>query len=495
VPGDAAYDEDRMLVNPVFDPSPCFIVYCKTVPDVAIALTLARASGMPFTVRSGGHCTAGFSAGSGPLIDVKGLNTITVDAGNKMAVVGTGCMFGTLNATLEAYGLHVPGGECETVCVGGFVQGGGLGFTSATYGMNCDNVLEMQVMLHDGSIVIANPSQNYDLWWAMRGGTGGNFGVLLSVTYQLYPLTQVSGWALAWPLSTSTDVATATQVLMLLQAKYMRGSSYSQNLTLQVLLVYQTIIDPSQPILRQPVPVFMVRGLWVGDPAAGAAAMQPLQQIEGCITQWTGTGRYTAVFDKLLNFPQEQPVLAYKKVFEDKGARFVARDLTADEWTSILNYYLTTPNNLSYMYLEFYGGQINAYPRDQSAFIHRDTVFNAVMDVFWYVADDRLAAEKFLNGWIQLMETMWNHEMYQNYVSLNVNDYASCYWADALFGLYAVKQKYDPEHAFSFAQEVRQPMKLAPGGPGGPGPVIPLPRQLEAALAQPIVYLPTSPAG
>jgi hypothetical protein len=282
---------------------------------------------------------------------------------------------------------------------------------------------------------------------------------------------------------------------MLLQAKYMRGSSYSQNLTLQVLLVYQTIIDPSQPILRQPVPVFMVRGLWVGDPAAGAAAMQPLQQIEGCITQWTGTGRYTAVFDKLLNFPQEQPVLAYKKVFEDKGARFVARDLTADEWTSILNYYLTTPNNLSYMYLEFYGGQINAYPRDQSAFIHRDTVFNAVMDVFWYVADDRLAAEKFLNGWIQLMETMWNHEMYQNYVSLNVNDYASCYWSDALFGLYAVKQKYDPEHAFSFAQEVRQPMKLAPGGPGGPGPVIPLPPQLEAALAQPIVYLPTSPAG
>src|SRR3954451_2906129 len=49
VPGDPAYDEDRMLINPVFDPSPCFIVCCKTVPDVAIALTLARASGMPFT--------------------------------------------------------------------------------------------------------------------------------------------------------------------------------------------------------------------------------------------------------------------------------------------------------------------------------------------------------------------------------------------------------------------------------------------------------------
>src|SRR5215208_6433596 len=106
VPGDAAYDEDRMLINPVFDPSPCFIVCCKNVSDVAIALTLARASGMPFTVRSGGHCTAGFSAGSGPLIDVKGLNTITVDPHHKTATVGTGCTFSTLNATLEAYGLH-----------------------------------------------------------------------------------------------------------------------------------------------------------------------------------------------------------------------------------------------------------------------------------------------------------------------------------------------------------------------------------------------------
>jgi hypothetical protein len=480
-PGDPTYDQDRMLANPVFDASPSLMVFCQAIPDVAIALQIASMSGKPFTIRSGGHCTAGFSAGYGVLIDCKGLNSITVDAANMKATVGAGCTFSALNATLESYGLHVPGGECEDVCVGGFVQGGGLGFTSVTFGMSCDNVLEMQVMLSDGSIVIANATTNYDLWWAMRGGTGGNFGVLLSVTYSLVALTQVSGWALAWPLSTSADVATATQVLMLLQLNYMQGSSYAPNLNIQVLLVYQTIIDPSQPPLPQPVPVFMVRGLWVGDPTQGAAAMQPLQQIGNCITQWSGTDTYRNVLDKLLNYPQEQPVTV-RTPFEDKASRYVARDLTSDEWTSILNYYLGTPNNLSYVYLEFYGGAINAYPAEQSAFIHRTSVFNAVLDVYWYFADDRLAAENFLNGWIKLIDTMGNGEVYQNYCSINIADYAASYWGWALIGLYAVKQKYDPGHAFTFAQEVRSP------GLGPVGPVINAPPQLVAAIGQPINY-------
>src|SRR5256885_9847640 len=201
MPGDSSYDADRVLTNPVFDSYPSMIVYCKVESDVQIALNLARSSRAPFTVRSGGHCTAGFSAGAGVLIDVKALDSIAVDTVNQIATVGCGCSFGHLYPTLQAQGLHVPGGECPDVCVGGFVQGGGYGFTSVTFGMNCDNVIDMRVMLADGRIVVASASSNYDLWWAMRGGTGGNFGILLSVRYQLRPLGNVFGWALAWPLA------------------------------------------------------------------------------------------------------------------------------------------------------------------------------------------------------------------------------------------------------------------------------------------------------
>ena len=60
-------------------------------------------------------------------------------------------------------------------------------------------------MLFDGSIVMATPTTNYDLFWAMRGGTGGTMGVLLEVTYQLVTLGNVFGWAIGWPLTTATD--------------------------------------------------------------------------------------------------------------------------------------------------------------------------------------------------------------------------------------------------------------------------------------------------
>ena len=483
VPTDASYDEDRALRNPVFNPQPAAIVFCVVESDVAIALTLARTSGQPFTVRSGGHCNAGFSAATGVLIDVQGLSCITVDATNRVATVGTGCMFGPLNKSLQSYGLHVPGGECDDVCVGGFVQGGGLGFTSVTFGMNCDNVIELKVMLHDGSIVVANQTTNYDLWWAMRGGTGGNFGVLLSVTYTLYPLTTVSGWALAWPLSSAADVAAATDVMMLLQQSYMRGSAYAPNLNIQVLTVYQTIFDPAQPPASTPFPVFMVRGLWVGDPGEAGQAMAPLQKMPGCVTQWTMTDTYINVINALLSNPQDQPLIT-SMPFLDKASRYVATELTAQQWTSILNLYLTTPNSLSYMYFEFYGGAIASYPRDSSAFIHRDALFDAVLDVCWYLDADRAPAEAFLREWIDLMETVWNGEVYQNYVSMNVPNYMSNYWGDAVFGLYQVKQKYDPLDAFSFPQMVRNPWP----GNAGIGPEMPLPAGLGAALLQPIAY-------
>ncbi|HSY28517.1 MAG TPA: FAD-binding oxidoreductase, partial [Burkholderiaceae bacterium] len=195
-PGDPEYDKDRMLFNPAFEAYPSMIIYCAVEADVAVALQLAQQSSLPFTVRSGGHCTAGFSAGSGALIDVSALNDVYIDPVNLFASASCGCPFGKFASAMQSYGLHVPIGECEDVCVGGFVQGGGYGFTSVTFGMNCDNVIDMRVMLADGSIITASPTVNYDLWWAMRGGTGGTFGILLSVRYRLRSLGDVFGWAI-----------------------------------------------------------------------------------------------------------------------------------------------------------------------------------------------------------------------------------------------------------------------------------------------------------
>lgn len=484
MPGDPDYNTDRMIFNPAFNPYPCMIVYCVVESDVAYALALSQLSTSPFTVRSGGHCTAGFSAGSGVLIDVSNLNDIGVDAAALTATVGCGCNFGKLSATLSSYGLHVPIGECEDVCVGGFVQGGGYGFTSVTFGMNCDNVLSMRVMLANGAIVTASPTVNMDLWWAMRGGTGGTFGVLLNVTYQLRALGNVFGWAIIWPLQTESDFVNATGALLTLQSDYMRTAP-SSLLNIQVSLCQQPGVVgglPPSPMY----PYLMVRGLYVGDAVDGQAAIQTLCDLPGAITQWTKEDSFVKLNDDLLNVPYGMPNFPpdFPMPCEDKASRYVARDLSSTEWRSLLDYYVTTPNPYSYFYMEFYGGAINAYPRQDSAFIHRDVVFDAVMDVFWSNSDEQAPAQDFLVGWMDLMEPLYNGHVYQNYPRLNDPNFAYKYWGDDQAGLYAVKCKYDPGMAFTFAQCVGP---LMPPG-FGPGPVIILPAWLQAALEQPIVY-------
>jgi hypothetical protein len=485
LPGDPDYDTDRKLFNPVFDTYPIVIIYCVVESDVAIALSLAQELVLPFTVRSGGHCTAGFSAGYGALIDVSGLDDATVDTTAQIATVGTGCPFSKLDTVLNGAGLHVPGGECGDVCVGGYVQGGGYGFTSVTYGMNCDNVIDMRVMLADGRIVTASESVNFDLWWAMRGGTGGNFGVLLSIRYRLRPLGDCFGWAIIWPLQSASDFQNATGALMLLQSQYMLANLLPA-LNIQVSLCYQPGTQGGLPPTTPLQPYLMVRGLFVGSQSDGQAAIQPLCDLPGAIVQWTEMASFQQLNGDLLNVPYSMPWFPPDSPMpcEDKASRYVTRALAASEWQGLLEYFVTSPNQWSYFYMEFYGGAINAYPAQGNAFVHRNSAFNAVLDVFWFDEADRAASESFLEGWKSTMAPVWNGEIYQNYPQVDQPDYAACYWADAQAGLYAVKVKYDPTHAFRFAQEVAPPMP--PGG--GVGPVIVLPPWLQQALDQPIAY-------
>ncbi|WP_082541542.1 MULTISPECIES: FAD-dependent oxidoreductase [unclassified Rhizobacter] len=483
LPGDPDYNADRQLFNPVFNAYPVAIVYCAVESDVAIALKLAQDVVLPFTVRSGGHCTAGFSAGYGVLIDVSALNEATIDTVAQVATVGTGCPFSKLDLALDQAGLHVPGGECQDVCIGGYLQGGGYGFTSVTFGMNCDNVIDMRVMLADGRVVTASPAANTDLWWAMRGGTGGNFGVLLSVRYQLRPLGDVFGWALIWPLQSAGDFANATGALMALQSGYMLAN-LPQALNIQVSLCYQPGTQPGLPLEPQQ-PYLMVRGLYVGSQADGQAAIQPLCALPGAIVQWTAMDSYYNLNKALLDQPYGMPCLPPDSPMpcEDKASRYVTRPLAAAEWLGLLQYFVTAPNELTYFYMEFYGGAINAVQPQANAFVHRSSAFNAVLDVFWFDDAHKQASQDFLLGWMNLMAPMWNGEIYQNYPRPDQPGYGAAYWADAQAGLYAVKLKYDPTHAFRFAQEVGP---LMPPG-GGIGPVIELPAWLQQWLQQPIV--------
>lgn len=482
--GDPGYDDARHIFNPIFDRYPGAIIKCQTEADVAQALAFAQLVPGGFAIRSGGHSTAGYSTCDGVLIDVSALQDVSVDLSTFRVTVGPGCNFGKLYQVLEGYGLHVPGGECPDVCVGGFVQGGGYGFTSVSYGMNCDNAVAFRVMLADGSIVWANPQVNADLFWALCGGTGGNFGIILNVSYALRPLGPVTGWALAWPLTSTTDIANAAAAMMELQTNYMLNSICGPDMNMQVSLCFQNWIDPTQPKPPSGTPLqpyFMARGMWLGTPSALPPLLQQLMKLPGCIQQWVETGTFRYMNEHLLNYPQGMPLLD-QMPFEDKVSRYIARNLTLGEWTTLLTLFAGAPNNMAYGYGEFYGGAINQKAQLSNAFVHRDSALNMVMDVYWLLNTDRAKCEAFLDAWTTTLDPLSNGEVYQNYPSAADLDYIAHYWGPAYPVLQAVKAKYDPGNVFGFAQQIWAvpPQAAAPNLPAG------LPAGVTAALAQPV---------
>src|SRR5574337_1790572 len=121
---------------------PQIIVNCALASDVAAALKSARRWSFSPVCRSGGHNAAGYSVNNEMIVDLSQMSYVVVDAERKLATVGAGTTFGHLNATLDMFSLHVPGGGCDDVAIAGYLQGGGFGFTSQLYGMNSDCVTQ-----------------------------------------------------------------------------------------------------------------------------------------------------------------------------------------------------------------------------------------------------------------------------------------------------------------------------------------------------------------
>lgn len=483
-PGDKTYDHDRKLFNPLFDERPSVIALCETEEDARIALNLAwgGAEQLPFTIRSGGHSTAGFSASSGILIDVSRLKNLTIVPATMTVYAGPGVNFGTLVPALDRLGMHLPVGECDDVCIGGFMQGGGYGFTSGAFGMHCDHVDQVRVLLADGTFVDADETQNRDLWWAVRGGTGGNFGIVTGVKYRARSLGKIYGWGIRWPLALEPDREQAVAAMMVLQQGFMRTAP--AGLTTQVSVCFQST-PPGGP---ETVPYLMIRGTYIGSAEDGRAIIQPLVNTAGAVVQIDMFDTFPKINDVLLNQPQAIPEIPIEKrgmPNEDKEARYVARDLTEAEWLAIFDHFITTPNTFSYLYFEIYGGAINAYPVEDSAFIHRDVAFDACLDVFWYPQDDRQAAEAYLQRWREVMEPMWNGRIYQNYPNRFAPNYQNKYWGDAFPALLAVKRKYDPQNFFRFPQMITPDIEAG----AAPQEQEIWPPAIARALQEPIVRL------
>ncbi len=208
-PGDPDYDERRKLYNAMIDKRPALIARCTDAADVIAAVGHARSEGMPLAVRGGGHNGAGLgSVDDGLVIDLSGMRGVLVDPASRVARVLGGSLLGDVDHATNAFGLALPSGIISTTGVSGITLGGGLGHLTRGCGLTIDSMIGADVVLADGRLVRASEDENPDLFWALRGG-GGNFGVVVSFSFNLHPVADVLAGPTVWPLEQATTAMRA----------------------------------------------------------------------------------------------------------------------------------------------------------------------------------------------------------------------------------------------------------------------------------------------
>lgn len=445
LPGMKEYPKFRMGkgMSPFDEASPLIIFRCTGVLDLWYALMTCREFDWPFTCRSGGHSTAGYSSTSQVVIDMSDMKDFQILPGNRVAV-GPGCDFGKFNREMMAHRLHVPTGNCDDVCCGGYVQGGGYGYTSRQFGMQLDCVAELWVMLADGRVVRAAQDENPDLYWAMRGGTGNNFGIVFNIVYQAVEWDTMWGFVLTW----EGDAAP--------EAMYAAQNAYGVDSGLDIGYTGNITTIEKDGVRK---PVYMFSGICTKGEEVGMEALAPMLAVGDYTWNYRKTDYYYYLNDQIeAMLPGPPPVEGMKEI---KTSAYLEKPMSLESWRAFFKFFVdnidhTNPFNL--IVLEAYGGKINEVAYDATAFIHRNVLMDIYVDAFWAAEDGQLhgfdEAQKWMQGIKEFLAQHCNGHYYQNYPQRDMPNFRWQYWGDVYNSLVFVKQKFDPGNVFNYEQSI-----------------------------------------
>ena len=198
---DVDFDTASRLFNPRFDHvRPLAVVEVTSADDIGETIRFARRFGLNTRPKAGGHSYVGASTVSdGLVIDVGRIKAVRYHAGDKSANIGAGAGLYAVHTALARHGRTIPTGTCPTVGVAGYTLGGGIGVASREYGLTSDRLTGLTIVTADGHQRFADAHHERDLFWACRGGGGGNFGVVMSLRFDTQPVRRTGLFLLTFP--------------------------------------------------------------------------------------------------------------------------------------------------------------------------------------------------------------------------------------------------------------------------------------------------------
>lgn len=409
---------------------PAGVAVCATPEDVAHALAWSRDNGLPCVPRSGGHSYMGYSTNEGLVISTGRLNSVRYQAQADRIVVGGGALNKDVAAALKPYDVMFPAGQCPTVGVAGLTLGGGLGFSMRSLGITSDHLISTQVVLASGEIVTASADENPDLFWSLRGGTGGNFGINTEFTFASHPARRCTHFSVDFP---------ATQMAPMLDAWFTVLAGAPRELG---IMWYTDTLDGQ--------PVCGTWGLMYGSESDTRDVLAPLSRSAGrpMLKEYV-EGTYWDALD----FLAEGSSVPHSYI---DRSRFLDRKLGHDGIATLVAQLDQRPHSGLSATIFGWGGAITDTAPEASAFAHRSPVALIKYGATWDPGDDVAAdsSRRWADETFDVMEPHSSRRSFQNFPDGELPDWATAYFGDNLARLIDVKRKYDPDRLFDFRQAI-----------------------------------------
>ncbi|KAJ7579209.1 glucooligosaccharide oxidase [Mycena floridula] len=455
-PGDLEYTSVIQPFNLRYHYKPAAIAFPTNAAQVSAAVVAGASFNLSISARSGGHSYIANSLGDGRLVvDLSLMKNITIIQ-NKFstnAFVEPGIRLGDMALALNQRGRALPHGTCQYVGLGGHAGHGGFGFASRMWGLTLDTILQVDVVLANGTLITEASLTNYpDLFWAMIG-TSSSFGIVTRIVFQTLP---APAYAIAFDYQWRLDSATAANSLGTYQ-RFVK-TDIPKELGLEITLTRGKAAGFVN---------FALGGSWYGDKEGFPSVLKPFLDTMPSPNSksFSGNGSWIDNVAVLNGGPLGTSQHA------DGNDNFYVKSLMTPQAAPMTNYsrtqfmkYLTneaykTPVEW-FIQLGLYGGansEINSVLSDYSSFVHRDSMFTIQFYAYKKpVFPDAgfTLVDGMVNSITAHMPADWNYGAYLNYIDDRLPDWQKRYYGTNYPRLQSLKKTYDPTNVFRFPTSV-----------------------------------------
>ena len=268
-PDDDRWDEARGAWNLIADLQPAAVVLAESAEDVAAVVRFARSEGYRVAPQATGHNATPLERLERTiLLKTSRMRAVEIDPVGLVARVESGAIWEDVVQPASAVGLTALHGSSPDVGVAGYSLGGGIGWQVRSRGLATNSIRAVELVTADGELIRADATTEPELFWGLRGGSG-NFGIVTSFDFQLFPLKTVyAGW-LMWPWEESETVLG-------------RWAEWIEGVPDELTSVGRILQLPELELIPEPLrgrKLAVVEIAYLGDEAEGAALVAPLREL------------------------------------------------------------------------------------------------------------------------------------------------------------------------------------------------------------------------